>query len=45
MISSNGGIDADGMTLAVELGRPTGEAGKLLAGEYAETITITVAPI
>lgn len=45
VISSNGGIATDGMTLAVELGLPTGEAGKLLAGDYAETITITVAPI
>jgi spore coat protein U-like protein len=43
-ISSNGGIATDGMRLAVELGSPTGEAG-LLAGDYAETITITVSPI
>lgn len=42
-ISSNGGIATDGMLLTVELGTPSGEAG-LLAGEYAETITITVSP-
>lgn len=45
VISSNGGIASDGMMLAVELGQPTGETGKLLAGDYSETITITVAPI
>ncbi|MBT2135767.1 hypothetical protein KK137_15620 [Croceibacterium sp. LX-88] len=44
IISSNGGIATDGMVLAVQLGTPSGEAG-LLAGEYAETITITVSPI
>ena len=44
VISSNGGIATDGMVLAVELGTPSGEAG-LLAGEYSETITITVSPI
>ena len=44
VISSNGGIATDGMRLAVELGQPSGEAG-LLAGEYSETITITVSPI
>lgn len=44
VISSNGGIATDGMMLAVELGAPSGEAG-LLAGEYSETITITVSPI
>ncbi|GGC43155.1 hypothetical protein GCM10011371_33260 [Novosphingobium marinum] len=42
-ISSNGGIATDGMLLSVELGQPSGEAG-LLAGDYAETITITVSP-
>jgi len=42
-ISSNGGIATDDMYLNVELGRPSGEAG-LLAGEYSETITITVSP-
>lgn len=42
-ISSNGGIATDGMLLTVELGEPSGEAG-LLAGDYAETITITVSP-
>jgi len=44
VISSNGGIATDGMVLAVQLGTPSGEAG-LLAGEYSETITITVSPI
>ncbi len=44
VISSNGGIATDGMRLSVELGQPSGEAG-LLAGEYSETITITVATI
>lgn len=44
IISSNGGIATDGMVLAVELGQPSGEAG-LLAGDYSETITITVSPI
>lgn len=43
VISSNGGIATDGMLLAVKLGLPSGEAG-LLAGEYSETITITVSP-
>jgi spore coat protein U-like protein len=43
VISSNGGIATDGMVLAVELGRPSGEAG-LLAGDYSETITITISP-
>jgi spore coat protein U-like protein len=43
IISSNGGIATDDMTLAVELGTPSGEAG-LLAGDYSETITITVTP-
>ncbi|WP_235506696.1 hypothetical protein [Altererythrobacter sp. Root672] len=44
VISSNGGIATDGMVLGVQLGMPSGEAG-LLAGEYTETITITVSPI
>lgn len=44
LISSNGGIATDGMTLSILLGDPTGEAG-LLAGNYSETITITVSPI
>ena len=43
-ISSNGAIATDGITLSVQLGRSTGEAG-LLAGEYSETITITVSPL
>lgn len=42
-ISSEGGIAVDGMALDVALGRPSGEAG-LLAGNYGETIEITVAP-
>lgn len=44
VISSNGGIATDGMTLAVELAPTSGKAG-LLAGEYAETISITVSPL
>jgi hypothetical protein len=44
VISSNGGIATDNMLLSVELATPSGEAG-LLAGEYLETITITVNPI
>lgn len=44
MISSNGGIATDGMTLDIQLGHPTGKAG-LLAGDYSETITITVSPL
>lgn len=44
IISSNGGIATDGMILGIELGLPSGEAG-LLAGDYSETITITVSPI
>ena len=44
VFTSNGGIATDGMVLAVKLGRPTGEAG-LLAGDYTETITITVNPM
>ena len=43
-LSSNGGIATDGMMLSIELGTPSGEAG-LLAGNYAETITITVSPM
>ena len=42
-LSSNGGIATDGMTLSIDLGAPSGEAG-LLAGSYSETITITVTP-
>ena len=42
-ISSNGGIATDDMFVNVELGPATGEAG-LLAGDYSETITITIAP-
>lgn len=42
-VSSNGGIATDGMSLSIELGQPSGEAG-LLAGDYSETITITVSP-
>ena len=44
IISSNGGIAADGLSLSIELGAPSSEAG-LLAGEYSETITITVSPL
>jgi spore coat protein U-like protein len=42
-LSSNGGIAADDMWVNVELGPSSGEAG-LLAGDYSETVTITVAP-
>lgn len=42
-IASNGGIATDGMVLSVALGTPSREAG-LLAGDYSETITITVTP-
>lgn len=42
-ISSEGGIATDGLALSVSLGRPSGEAG-LLAGEYGETIEITITP-
>ncbi|WP_129792794.1 hypothetical protein [Sphingosinicella sp. CPCC 101087] len=42
-ISSEGGIAVDGLALSVSLGRPSGEAG-LLAGEYGETIEITITP-
>jgi hypothetical protein len=42
--NSEGGIAADGLKLEVALGRPSGDAG-LLAGEYSETIVITVSPI
>jgi hypothetical protein len=40
---SAGGIATRGMTLSVALGRPSGDAG-LLAGDYSETIVITVTP-
>lgn len=42
-LSSGGGIALDGMQLHVALGSPPSEAG-LLAGNYSETIVITVAP-
>lgn len=41
--NSAGGIATQGMMLNVALGRPSGEAG-LLAGDYSETIVITVTP-
>lgn len=44
MISSQGAIATDGMTLNIQLGRPAGEAG-LLGGQYSETITISVSPL
>ena len=44
LVSSNGGIATDGMTLSILLGDPGSEAG-LLAGDYSETITITVSPV
>jgi len=42
-ISSEGGIAVDGLALNVTLGRPSGEAG-LLAGQYGETIEVTITP-
>ena len=42
-LSSAGGVAFDGMTLDIALLPPSGEAG-LLAGNYSETITVTVAP-
>lgn len=41
--STNEGIATEGMTLAINLGTASGEAG-LLAGSYSETITITITP-
>ena len=43
-LSSNGGIAVDGLQLAIALVPITSDAG-LLAGEYSETIRITVAPL
>ena len=43
-ISSDGGIAVDGLSLRLSLGRPSGEAG-LLAGDYSETIEITITPV
>ena len=42
-ISSEGAIATDGMKVHVTLGHAVGEAG-LLAGDYGETITITMSP-
>lgn len=42
-VSSLDGIATDGMTINVELGQAGGEAG-LLAGEYSETIIVTIQP-
>ena len=42
-LSSNGGIATDGLNLSVSLGVPSRDAG-LLAGDYRETIEITIAP-
>jgi hypothetical protein len=42
-ISSEGGIAVDGAVLSVALAPPPGEAG-LLAGDYGETIEITITP-
>ncbi len=44
IVSSDGGIATDGMTLSISLSPPPSTAG-LLAGDYSETITITVAPL
>ncbi len=43
VVSSGGGIALDGMDLNVSLDPPSRDAG-LLAGNYGETIVITVAP-
>ncbi|SCW92140.1 hypothetical protein SAMN02927924_04131 [Sphingobium faniae] len=40
---SAGGIAVDGMALTVSLGRPSSDAG-LLAGNYSETIVVSVSP-
>jgi spore coat protein U-like protein len=42
-VSTGGAIAVDGMALTVSLGTPSGDAG-LLAGNYGETIEITVTP-
>ena len=42
--NSAGGIAVDGMALTVSLGRPSSDAG-LLAGNYSETIVISVSPV
>lgn len=42
-LSSGGGIALNGLKLHVALGAPASEAG-LVAGNYSETIVITVAP-
>ena len=42
-VSSMDGIATDGMTINVELGQAGGEAG-LLAGDYSETIIVTIQP-
>lgn len=44
IVNSNGGIATDGMKLSIALASPN-TSGTLLAGEYTETITITVAPL
>ena len=44
VLNSNGGIATEGMQLSIELAPPSSSAG-LLAGEYSETITITVSPL
>lgn len=43
-ISSQGAIATEGMDVRVTLGRASGEAG-LIAGDYGETITITLSSI
>lgn len=45
VIASNGGIATDNMVLDIELAPPSSTQSGLLAGEYTETITITVAPL
>ncbi|MEL6239529.1 MAG: hypothetical protein AAFQ90_13185 [Pseudomonadota bacterium] len=44
VVSSNGAIATEGMRLSIALSPHAGPAG-LLAGDYSETITITVSPL
>ena len=43
-VSSQGGIASDGFSLTMLTGQPSGSAG-LLAGDYTETLTLTVSVI
>ncbi|MEO1490028.1 MAG: hypothetical protein AAFR88_11440 [Pseudomonadota bacterium] len=44
VLNSNGAIATEGMQLTIELAPVVGKAG-LLAGDYSETISITVSPL